>query len=118
MASPPYTRGDVVKGPDLFGPNPYRPWVCLSNDTHPFDQNEGIYVPASTTQRAVAIKVETSDFKTGGLAKTSYINVWNVTSIKHNDIKHLEGVLKDDVVDEIRKETAAYIVPEEFQNRP
>lgn len=38
-----YTRGAVVKGPDLLGDHDYRPYVCLSDDSHPFHDEEALY---------------------------------------------------------------------------
>lgn len=44
-----YPRGAVVRGPDLFADHRYRPYVCLSDDTHPFSDEEGLYVAVTTT---------------------------------------------------------------------
>ena len=38
-----YGRGTVVKGPDLFADYDHRPYVCLSDDTHPFGDEEALY---------------------------------------------------------------------------
>nr|WP_323173619.1 hypothetical protein [Natrialba sp. PRR66] len=50
-----YERGAVVKGPDLLADHDYRPYVCLSDRTHPFHDEEALYAAATTTRRAVAI---------------------------------------------------------------
>ena len=58
-------RGTVVKGPDLFGPHSYRPYVCLSGESHPFGDEEALYTPVTTTRRSLAISLTDSDFSTG-----------------------------------------------------
>jgi hypothetical protein len=68
-----YDRGAVVKGPDLFADYDYRPYVCLSDDTHPFSDEEALYAAVTTTQRAVAIPLTDDDFTTGGLPRESYL---------------------------------------------
>ena len=34
-------RGTVVKGPDLFADNDFGPYLRVSDDTHPFADEEG-----------------------------------------------------------------------------
>lgn len=78
-----YERGDVVKGPDFFGSSLARPWVCVQDDTHPFESEEGIFVAVTTTRRSKAIPLTDDHFVNGGLPRTSYVNSWTVTTIKH-----------------------------------
>lgn len=86
-----YERGVVVKGPDLFADHDYRPYVCLSDDTHPFDDEEGVYVAATTTRRAAAVPLSDEDFESGGLPRETYVNPWTVVTIRHADIEGREG---------------------------
>lgn len=101
-----YDRGAVVKGPDLFGDYDYRPYVCLSDDTHPFGDEEALYTAATTTRRAVAIPLSDDDFETGGLPHETYVNPWTVVSIRHADIQHREGHLVETTTEEIAREAA------------
>lgn len=39
-----------------------RPYVCLSDDTHPFSDEEALYTSVTTTRRAVAIPLTDDDF--------------------------------------------------------
>lgn len=66
-----YSRGAVVKGPDLFAGHDYRPYVCLSDDMHPFSDEEALYAAVTTTRRSVAIPLSDSDFKSGGVPRES-----------------------------------------------
>jgi mRNA-degrading endonuclease toxin of MazEF toxin-antitoxin module len=104
-----YDRGAVVKGPDLFADYEYRPYVCLSDDTHPFSDEEALYAAVTTTQRAVAIPLTDDDFTTGGLPRESYVNPWTIATIRHADIQHEEGRLVDATIETIAEEAAGYI---------
>jgi hypothetical protein len=59
-----YDRGTVVKGPDLFADHPHRPYVCLSDDSHPFSDEEALYAASTNTRRAIAIPRGDDDFAT------------------------------------------------------
>jgi mRNA-degrading endonuclease toxin of MazEF toxin-antitoxin module len=104
-----YDRGAVVKCPDLFADYDYRPYVCLSDDTHPFSDEEALYAAVTTTRRAVAIPLTDDDFTTGGLPRESYVNPWTIATIRHADIQHEEGRLVDATVETIVEEAAGYI---------
>ena len=99
----------MVKGPDLFADYDYRPYVCLSDDTHPFSDEEALYAAITTTRRAVAIPLTDDDFTTGGLPRESYVNPWTIATIRHADIQHEEGRLVDATTETIAQEAAGYI---------
>jgi len=104
-----YERGVVVKGPDLFGDADYRPYVCLSDDSHPFSAEEALYAAITTTQREVAVRLTDHDFATGGLPRASYVNPWTVVSIRHADIDRAEGRLVDAMTEQVATEAAGYL---------
>lgn len=104
-----YTRGTVVKGPDLFGPHEYRPLICLSDDSHPFSDEEALYAAVTTTRRSVALPLTDEDFTTGGLPQESYVNPWTITSIRHADIQAEEGQLTPETTETIAQQAAAYL---------
>lgn len=104
-----YTRGAIVKGPDLLGTHDYRPYVCLSDDSHPFSDEEALYAAVTTTRRAVAIPLGDDDFASGGLPRESYVNPWTVVVIRHADIETEEGRLVDATTAKIATEAAGYL---------
>jgi len=104
-----YDRGTVVKGPDLFGAYDHRPYVCVSEDSHPFSDEEALYAAITTTCRAVAIPLTAEDFRAGGLPRESYVNPWTVTSIRHADIVGREGHLVAGTTEQIANEIGAYL---------
>jgi mRNA-degrading endonuclease toxin of MazEF toxin-antitoxin module len=104
-----YSRGTVVKGPDLLGPHDYRPYVCLSTDDPPFRDEEPVYAVVTTTRRSAAIPLASTDFTSGGLPRESYVNPWVLVTIKHANIQEIEGQLTVDTVDKVAQEAAAHI---------
>ncbi|WP_311171124.1 hypothetical protein [Halobellus ordinarius] len=104
-----YTRGAVVKGPDLLGDHDYRPYVCLSDDSHPFHGEEALYAAGTTTRRAVAIPLGDEDFVSGGLPQESYVNPWTVVVIRHADIENEEGRLVETTTEQIAEAAARYL---------
>lgn len=104
-----YERGSVVKGPDLFAEHDHRPYLCVSDESHPFSDEEALYVAITTTERAVAIPLLQHDFVTGGLPRESYANPWTVASIRHADISERLGQLTEEATDSIAEDVAGYI---------
>lgn len=104
-----YERATVVKGPDLFADYDYRPYVCLSDHTHPFTDEEALYAAITTTRRAVAIPLTDDDFTSGSLPRESYVNPWTVVSIRHADIQNEEGRLVGATIEKIAQEAAGYL---------
>jgi len=104
-----YTRGAVVKGPDLLAEHDYRPYVCLSDDSHPFSGEEALYAAVTTTRRAVAIPLGDGDFVAGGLPRESYVNSWTLVSIRHGDIRQEEGRLVEETIATISNDAAGYL---------
>ncbi|WP_138005079.1 hypothetical protein [Halalkalirubrum salinum] len=109
MTSQRYTRGAVVKGPDLLGPHKYRPYVCLSTESPPFRDEEAVYAVVTTTRRSAAIPLAGTDFTKGELPRESYVNPWVLVTIKHADIQKIEGQLTEETVDMIAREAADHI---------
>jgi mRNA-degrading endonuclease toxin of MazEF toxin-antitoxin module len=104
-----YTRGAVVKGPDLLGDHDYRPYVCLSDDSHPFHDEEALYAAITTTRRAVAIPLDDGDFVSGDLPRESYVNPWTVVVIRHGDMENEEGRLNEATTEKIAEAAAGYL---------
>ncbi|WP_208023526.1 hypothetical protein [Halorussus pelagicus] len=104
-----YDRGVVVKGPDLLADHNYRPYVCLSDDAHPFSDEEALYAAVTTTRRAVAIPLADAEFKTGGLPRESYVNPWTVVPIRHADVHGEEGRLVEATTKKVAQEAAGYL---------
>lgn len=109
MTDQPYSRGTVVKGPDLLGPHEHRPYVCLSTDDPPFRNEEAVYAVVTTTGRSAAVPLAETDFTSGGLPRESYVNPWVLVTIKHADIQAVEGHITEETVDQIAREAATHL---------
>lgn len=102
-------RGAVVNGPDLFGDHDYRPYVRLSDETHPFSTEEALYAAVTSTQREAAIQLTVADFSTGGLPRESYVNPWTIVSIRHADMGEQQGRLVEATLDTIARAATRYL---------
>jgi hypothetical protein len=98
-----------VEGPDLFAEHEHRPYVQLSDDTHPFSDEEALFTAVTSTQRDAAIPLTDSDFTSGGLPRESFVNPWTVVSIRLADVEGEEGRLGDDITETITREAATYL---------
>ena len=104
-----HSRGDVVKGSDLFADNSYRPYVCVTHSSHPFSDEEGLFVAVTTTRRSAAVRLTEDDFEDGGLPRESYVSPWTVATINHTEIEEKEGSLTQMSVERIAEESAGYL---------
>lgn len=104
-----YARGAVVRGPDLFADHQYRPYVCLSDETHPFSDEEGLYAAVTTTRRPDAVPLDGSDFESGKLPRESYVNPWTIVPIRDADIDREEARLQAPIVERIASAAAGYL---------
>lgn len=104
-----YSRGQIVKGPDLFGQSKFRPWLLVSDNSHPFGNQEGLWAVVTTTSRSIAVPLGSSDFESGPLSKQSYVNPWNITTIKFADMYNVEAKVSDSVVDQVARDAANYM---------
>ena len=104
-----YNRGAVVKGPDVFAGYEHRPYVRLSDDRHPFSDEEALYAAVTTTRRSRALQLDADDFRHGGLPRESCVNPWTITSFRHVDMAGREGILASSTTETIAKTAAGYL---------
>ena len=67
-----YPRGSVVFAPAEVGAGDSRPYAVLSDDSHPFADEEFLAAIVTTTPRSFAVALTDDDFETGGLPRQSY----------------------------------------------
>lgn len=104
-----YTRGDVVRGPDVLGTSPRRPWLCVSDEIHPFSNEEAIYAMVTSVPHQPAIGLEEADFESGGLPRQSFAAPYALTTIKHEDMGPVDGVLTASKTEEICESAGRYL---------
>lgn len=105
----PYGRGEVWWGPAPHKPGPsYRPWVIVSDDTHPFSHTECIALAMTSQQYAAGIDVPDGAWIRGGSDTESSISPWYVVTIKHRDLDRQQGELDAELVADAGVELHAY----------
>lgn len=96
--------GDVVwheapfKRPQPNERCPDRPWLIISNDSHPFQGTEYVVLGMTTNPRSEGIRIQETDWINGGTAETSFISPWFAMTLKHADITHRIGILREPFV--------------------
>ena len=102
MSSGPFQRGTVVWHPAPFKQPPReRPFLILSDSSHPFHESEYAVVGLTTTNRPPAIELTASDWTAGSPGTDSYASPWYVFTIKHTDIKRAKGALATSATDRV-----------------
>lgn len=83
----------------------------LSNETHPFSEQQFAGVPLSTTQRAEATTIDPDDWAAGGLPKQSYAYPWLLVTRDRADIVSVHGRLRSTVVNTVLDRLVKYLLP-------
>lgn len=105
-----HPQGAVVIAADPFGGNSGgRPYVVLSNSSHPFADQECVATVVTTTQRRAAIELDESALDAGSLPRQSYISPWSVTTLKDYMVNKHIATVTESVVDAAVAELDTYI---------
>lgn len=89
-----YEQGEVWWGPAPHESGPsYRPWLIISDTTHPFGHTECIALAMTTQHHSGAVDVPDEAWLEGGSAKEAYISPWYTATIKHRDFDRRQGRL-------------------------
>jgi len=103
-------RGAVIEYPALFGFDSYpRPYVIVSDDSHPFYGEEYIGLAVTTTGLDPAMPIDDDAWSRGGLPKQSFIKPWQPTLLKHDDIDDAFGKLRPSAVDRVVEELTTIV---------
>ncbi|MFC6873773.1 type II toxin-antitoxin system PemK/MazF family toxin [Halobellus marinus] len=102
-------RGAVWWGPAPHKASPaYRPWVVVSDNSHPFADTECIAVAMTTQAHAEGILVPDDAWIRGGSDKSAYVSPWYVTTIKQRDFDRQQGVLSEPLLADVIAELHRY----------
>lgn len=102
MSSGAFQRGDVVWHPAPFKRPPNeRPFLVLSDATHPFHGSEYAVVGLTRTGRSEAIELTAADWSVGSPGSDSYVSPWYVFTVKHADIDRPKGALEPGATDRV-----------------
>lgn len=92
-----HSQGAVVVGTDPFGGNQTRPYLVLSNSTHPFHGEEYLAALVTTTERNTAVPLA-GEYVEGRLPYESYVNPWNLLTLKNTAVEKRVAQASDTVV--------------------
>lgn len=94
-------RGTVWWGPAPHKSGPaYRPWVVVSDSTHPFSREECIALALTTTRHPAGIEVPDDAWVEGGSDTDSFVSPWYVATMKTRDFDRQQGILDDSILTE------------------
>lgn len=94
-------RGAVIEYPALFEFESYpRPYLIISDGSHPFHGEEYIGLAITSTDWEAAIEITDNNWIHGGLPKQSAIKPWQPTSLKHEAINDAYGLLRQSLVEQ------------------
>lgn len=104
-----YPIGGVVIAKDPFGAGTDRPYLIISNDTHPFHGEEYIVTVVTTTERDRAVPLSEDSFIEGSLPRRSFVSPWNPVTLKDHLIEKHVASIAGNVVDEVVSELSTYV---------
>lgn len=104
------SQGEVWWGPAPHKSGPaYRPWLIVSDSTHPFSDVECLAVAMTTQEHSDGIAVSDSDWVRGGSKTDAYVSPWYVTTIKHRDLDNQQGAVRTSVVADVVEALNGYL---------
>lgn len=102
-----YERGYVVVAVDPLGDTPRRPYLVVSDDSHPFAGRQYIALGISTQEYNESIPIA-GEFVEGELNRESFVSPWAVVSLRNNHIERAVAQLSTELTTEATKQMAAY----------
>lgn len=104
-----YSQGAIVIATDPFGNAPKRPYLIVSNSTHPFHGQEYVAAVITTTPRREAIELTSGRIERGKLPRQSFVSPWSVTTLKGTMISKKPAQATDKTVSDTRRELNKYL---------
>lgn len=103
-------RGDVVRSTDPFklGNEHQRPWLVVSDDRHPFADEQVIAVAVSTSEYEQSIPL-VDCWEVGGVPRESYASPWAVHSPRIEDFVGWQGRVAPSFVDRVVEKLTSLI---------
>jgi len=102
-----YERGYVVVAADPLGDTPRRPYVIISDDSHPFAGRQYIALGISTQEYSESIPLA-GEFIEGELNRESFVSPWAVVSLRTSHIERVVAQLSAELTDNATQQLAAY----------
>lgn len=104
-------RGDVVRSQDPFklGTDSQRPWLIVSNGSHPFSDEQFLAVAISTKQYERSLSLDPDVWTIGGVPRESFVSPWAVHSPRIEDLVAWQGRVTAEFTDRVVSELESYV---------
>jgi len=102
-----YVRGSVVVAADPFGNTPRRPYLILSDETHPFPGRQYIAVGITTKEYSESIPLADA-FVDGELTRESFVSPWAVVSLRDSQIERAVAKVSEPITDKATHQMAEF----------
>lgn len=110
MSCQAFQRGDVVWHPAPFKRSPKeRPFLILSDSSHPFYGDEYAVVGLTTKNRPTAVILDTQSWEVGAPRRDSFASPWYIFTIKYIDIIRPKGALTRQATDNVAHRVAKIV---------
>ena len=101
-------RGSIVVASDPYGRTPRRPYLILSDETHPFAGEQYIVAGITTKEYPPSIPLEGS-FVEGDLSERSFVSPWAVVSLREADIERAVAIVDKTVTRTAAEQMARFV---------
>ena len=101
-------RGSIVVASDPYGHTPRRPYLILSDETHPVAGEQYIAAGITTKEYPASISLE-GRFIEGGLSEQSFISPWAVVSLREADIERAVAIVDPTVAKTAAEQMARFV---------
>jgi hypothetical protein len=93
----------VVRSSDPFelGSDKQRPWLILSDERHPFDDEQFIAIAISRKEYEPSIPLADAVWETGGVPEESFVAPWSVHSPRIEDVVAWQGRITEPFVNRV-----------------
>ncbi|QSX00602.1 hypothetical protein [Haloterrigena alkaliphila] len=103
-----HERGVIGVAADPFGNTPRRPYLIVSDGTHPFAGRQCIALGITTKEYAESLPLAGS-FETGTLNRESFVSPWAVVSIQGIDIDRAVARVTEELTETAIDEMTQYV---------
>ncbi|MBX0298184.1 hypothetical protein [Haloarcula nitratireducens] len=101
-------RGSIVVAADPYGQTPRRPYLIVSDESHPFAGEQYIAAGITTKEYPPSISLA-GHFVEGGLSEASFVSPWAVVSLREVDIERAVAIVDQTVLRTTTEQIARFI---------
>lgn len=101
-------RGSVVVAADPYGNTPRRPYLIVSDESHPFAGEQYIAAGITTKEYPPSISLD-GRFVEGGLSERSFISPWAVVSLRESDIERAVAIADERLTRDVAERLTRFV---------